>query len=123
MVPLRLRRRLVSNPDVADGSGSAPADATESAPETGEYFPDLWDVLRIRYLLQWKIKVGLPTELVDVIVDAAEYWPSSECHRNEKVVVGTDRDQVLVKTVPLCYEREVRPLFLHYCEFALVMFN
>ena len=89
------------------GSESTSIDAAEPSPETEDYFPDLWDVLRIRYLLQWKGRIRLPIELVDVIIDDAEYWPSTECHLDEKVVVGTDRDQVLVKTVPLCYDRKV----------------
>ncbi|KAJ5166586.1 uncharacterized protein N7482_005367 [Penicillium canariense] len=73
-----------------------------------DYHPSVWDVLKVRFLLQ---RIGaLPTEIVDEIIDAAEYWPSTtttmasaddESHR----IIRKDRDQVLVKTVPLCYDR------------------
>lgn len=118
-LPFRLRRALFSGDDEslaedADTSSRQPEPEMEPKPEsnsevrTPEYFPGLWDVLRVRYMLQWKISHGLPVELVDVIVDAAEYWPSIECRmQGEKTTVVTDRDQVLVKTVPLCYDRKV----------------
>lgn len=74
------------------------------------YFPSIWDVLKVRYLLQWKLSEGFPAELVDEIIDAAEYWPSTEHHmveENERRTILTDQDQVLLKTVPLCYSRKV----------------
>lgn len=75
-----------------------------------EYFPSIWDVFKVRYLLQWKLTKGFPAELVDEIIDAAEYWPSIEHHmveENERRVILNDQDQVLLKTVPLCYSRKV----------------
>ncbi|KAJ5577838.1 uncharacterized protein N7459_006802 [Penicillium hispanicum] len=108
MLPLRLRRTLSSRPrNVADESQDVPADVTASKGETEGELPGLWDVLKVRYLLQWKVRDGLPTELVDAIIDAAEYWPSMECHMDgDERVIGKDRDQTLMKTVPLCYERQ-----------------
>ncbi|KAJ5915410.1 hypothetical protein N7466_011343 [Penicillium verhagenii] len=81
----------------------------ETDPEAGWHFPDIWDVFRVRYLLQWKLSEGFPAELVDQIIDAAEYWPSTEHHMVEEAnsrIVRNDRDQVLLKTVPLCYSRK-----------------
>ncbi|KAJ5286844.1 hypothetical protein N7478_002530 [Penicillium angulare] len=77
--------------------------------ETNEFFPSLLDVLKVRYTLQWKLREGFPVELIDEIIDDAEYWPSTEHHMEEgdqHTVIGTDRDQVLLKTVPLCYDRK-----------------
>ncbi|KAJ5554442.1 hypothetical protein N7513_004401 [Penicillium frequentans] len=73
------------------------------------YFPSVWDVLKVKYLLQWKLSEGFPAELVDEIIDAAEYWPSTEHHmveETERRVILNDQDQVLLKTVPLCYSRK-----------------
>lgn len=77
--------------------------------ETSEYFPTLQDVLKVRYLMQWKISKGFPTELVDEIIDAAEYWPSFECRKKDgEITVWNDRDHVILKTIPLCFDRQVR---------------
>ncbi|KAJ5663820.1 hypothetical protein N7507_004551 [Penicillium longicatenatum] len=81
---------------------------SEIDPEAG-YFPSIWDVFKVRYLLQWKLSEGFPAELVDEIIDAAEYWPSTEHHmakENECRIIRNDQDQVLLKTVPLCYSRK-----------------
>lgn len=69
--------------------------------------PTLVDVLNVRHVLQWKLPRGLPEELVDMIVDAAEYWPSIEQKMQDQRVVHKDCDQVLLKTVPFCYDRNV----------------
>lgn len=69
--------------------------------------PNLVDVLNVRDLLQWKIPRGLPEELVDMIIDAAEYWPSIEQKMQDQRIIQKDCDQVLLKTVPLCYDRNV----------------
>lgn len=71
------------------------------------FFPSLWDVLRVRYLLQRKLSRRLPEELVDLIIDAAEYWPSVERSMEGSRDIRKDRDKVLLKTVPLCYDRKV----------------
>lgn len=84
------------------------ASRSQHSNETSEYFPTLQDVLKVRYLLQWKIPNGFPTELVDVIVDAAEYWPSFECRKKDgRTIIRNDHDQVVLKTVPLCFDRQV----------------
>lgn len=99
-------------PSSADSESAA---AATRKPEDGIFYPSLWDVLRVRYLLQWKAcKESLPVELVDAVIDAAEYWPSTERQMEGKRTIQTDRDQVLWKTVPLCYERKVRELPLSF---------
>lgn len=85
----------------------------ENVPETRPaiFSPSMMEVLKVRYLLQWKLTTGLPEELIDIIIDAADYWPSTEYTMEEKRIIHKDRDQVLLKTVPLCYDRQVRLLF------------
>lgn len=110
MLPARLRRLFSNNdPSNPDEDGDASTHQPESIEDARTFYPSLWDVLKTRYLLQWKAsKQGLPAELVDAIIDAAEYWPSTE-RRMEGVkrIISNDRDQVLLKTVPLCYDRKV----------------
>lgn len=112
MLPFRLRQRLFGSnnpPSAADADAEASTRQSGSKSEDGLFYPNLWDVLKVRYLLQRRVsKEGLPVELVDTIVDAAEYWPST-WRRMEggKRVIVSDRDQVLLKTVPLCYDRKV----------------
>lgn len=106
MLPARLRGLFNRAPPKDE---DAPASQPESIADTGIFYPSLWDVLKVRYLLQWKAyQQSLPAELVDAIVDAAEYWPSTE-RRMEgiKRIIAKDRDQVLLKTVPLCHDRKV----------------
>jgi hypothetical protein len=115
MLPFRLRRgkQRLQNPPESSDSGS---DASESiagsvpdnsVPEPGPDIchPSLMEVLKVRNLLQWKISAGLPEELIDMIIDAAEYWPSTEHTVQEHKTIHKDCDQVLLKTVPLCYDR------------------
>lgn len=113
MLPFRFRRHLfgIDNPPDSENSESAASSTRkpETSPQDHTFYPSLWDVLKVRYLLQWKAcKAGLPAELVDAIVDAAEYWPSAvrEMEGGARII-STDRDQVLLKTVPLCYDRKV----------------
>ena len=115
MLPFGLRRgRLGRNhmpsdsPNVTNSSDSEGPDEDLPEPEPEIFYPSLWDVLKVRYLLQWKLAKGLPEELIDMIVDAAEYWPSVEHKMQEKRIIQKDCDQVLLKTVPLCYDRNVR---------------
>ncbi|KAJ5204131.1 uncharacterized protein N7498_005010 [Penicillium cinerascens] len=105
MLPARLRRLFAPDPPKNEDE---PARQPESIADTRIFYPSLWDVLKVRYILQWKAyQQSLPAELVDAIVDAAEYWPSTE-RRMEgiKRFISKDRDQVLLKTVPLCYDRK-----------------
>lgn len=113
MLPFRFRRQLFNISNPADSENSESAAPSSRKPETTShdhtFYPSLWDVLKVRYLLQWKTcKAGLPVELVDAIVDAAEYWPSTvrEMEGGARII-SQDRDQVLLKTVPLCYDRKV----------------
>lgn len=113
MLPFRFRRHLFGEDDPPESGNSASAASSTRKPEAETedhtFYPSLWDVLKVRYLLQWKaFKASLPAELVDAIVDAAEYWPSTEREmEGGKRIISTDRDQVLLKTVPLCYDRKV----------------
>lgn len=77
------------------------------------FYPTLDNVLKVRYLLRHKVgwcegkEKGLPVEIVDMIVDEAEYWPSVEKRMSRKSFIGQDRDRSLVRTAPLCYDEEV----------------
>ncbi|CAG7919217.1 unnamed protein product [Penicillium olsonii] len=97
--PENQRRRGTPSPQT---NGSEPHGFVDSAsdPESAVFNPKLMDVLKVRFLLQWKLTVGLPEELVDMIVDAAEYWPSTEHVIDEQRTIHKDCDQVLLKTVP-----------------------
>ncbi|KAJ5675803.1 hypothetical protein N7462_008700 [Penicillium macrosclerotiorum] len=103
----RHNRQPFRNASSGDEDTNTPS-AEPGEGKSQEYFPSLWDVLRVRFLLQWKVTEGLPAELVDAIVDAAEYWPSSVTSMKEPTnrIIYQDRDQVLLKTVPLCYDRK-----------------
>ncbi|RJE21408.1 hypothetical protein PHISCL_06239 [Aspergillus sclerotialis] len=82
-----------------------PANVPEPGPEP--LYPNISDVLKTRHVLRWKIREeGLPMEIVDMIIDAAEYWPSTEVRLGKRVVIRQDRDQELVRTVPLCFDEE-----------------
>ncbi|KAF9894237.1 hypothetical protein FE257_007739 [Aspergillus nanangensis] len=95
-----------------------PAEGSES-PSNGEeqhagssdgrqiFYPDINEVLKVRYILRWKIVAeGLPLEIVDMMMDAAEYWASAEVTLEGRKIIRQDRDQVLVRTWPLCYDPE-----------------
>lgn len=120
MLPLRLRRGLFRlpnrNPDEnnQNNDNNDPSDLqtksnslSQPDPDTENFFPTLWDVLKVRYTLQWKLKKLVPPELVDAIIDEAEYWPSTKHVMEGQRRILWDRDQVLFKTVPLCFERKV----------------
>lgn len=105
--PGNLRRshgRPSANTNGTDSDGS---DECIPDPEPEGFNPTLVDVLNVRHLLQWKLPRGLPEELIDMIVDAAEYWPSTEQKMQTQRTIQKDCDQVLLKTVPLCYDRNV----------------
>ncbi|KAF7713887.1 Uncharacterized protein PECH_006742 [Penicillium ucsense] len=92
-----------------DDEDDKTTDTEGSESEDQESRPDAWDVLQVRALLQWRL--GVPVEIVDQIIDTAEYWPSTtvkmtipqdRSHRH----IRKDRDQVLLKTIPLCFDRK-----------------
>ena len=116
----RSPRRAIADEET-DGIGnsaSTSASASASAPEAtsasnssseGSYLPNAHDVLKVRRILQHAVRdnptapAGLPTELVDMIIDTAEYWPSVVVRMPGKTVVDQDRDRELLRTGPLCY--------------------
>ncbi|KAJ5732035.1 hypothetical protein N7493_003516 [Penicillium malachiteum] len=103
--------RLMSsriNPRNEPAADESPSSEPENDPQNEVFFPGVWDVLKVRYLLQWKLQEGFPPELIDEIIDEAEYWPSTENRMEGKMPkwISQDHDQVLLKTVPLCYDRK-----------------
>ncbi|KAJ6013982.1 hypothetical protein N7540_008573 [Penicillium herquei] len=106
--PMSSRLNNRNHPVPDESSSGEP----ENDPQNEVFFPGVWDVLKVRYLLQWKLKEGFPPELVDEIIDEAEYWPSTVNHMEGKMPkwIRQDHDQVILKTVPLCYDREVRSI-------------
>ncbi|OOF96303.1 hypothetical protein ASPCADRAFT_206486 [Aspergillus carbonarius ITEM 5010] len=96
-----------------NGSNNPPDEEMQGFPTEDEtYYPSGSDVLKVRYMLQhiWQWTRGsqelLPVELVDMIVDAAEYWASSESVLEGETPIRRDQDQVLLTTVPLCYDAQ-----------------
>ncbi|KAB8230190.1 hypothetical protein ETB97_001255 [Aspergillus alliaceus] len=89
------------------GNQNSTGDDAQRPTDSEGFYPDIYDVLKVRYLLRWKIiPEGLPAEIVDLIIDAAEYWPSTEATLGEKRIIRQDKDQVLVRTAPLCYDEK-----------------
>lgn len=105
--PSTMLRFYWSNAAHDDSDSNSSSDPAEAGSQS--FFPSLWDVLKVRYLLQWKISRPLPSELVDLVIDAAEFWPSVERSMERYKEVEKDRDQVLLKTVPFCYNQKVCP--------------
>lgn len=94
-------------------SASASASASErpvspSSPPMA-YQPSPSDVVVVRTILQRATSspaapLGLPPELVDIVVDTAEYWPSMEVKLDRPVHIRQDGDQECLRTKPLCYD-------------------
>lgn len=108
MQPLQSTSSL-SDSSLSDSSNiDSPAENAENTPPNDEpapFYPSLFDVLKVRYLLQWKIfKEPMPPEIVDLIVDAAEYWASREERVDGKQMVRSDGDREVLRTGPLCFE-------------------
>ncbi|EAW15119.1 uncharacterized protein ACLA_057750 [Aspergillus clavatus NRRL 1] len=94
------------NPMTLSGEPVDEPTVTETEPEF--FYPELFDVFKVRYLLQWKIvAAGLPAEIVDLILEAAEYWPSVETRMDTPRFIRQDRDQILLETVPLCHDEKI----------------
>lgn len=88
-------------PNIEKSSERGIEDAGDST-----FYPSISDVLTVRYLLQWKVVAdGIPPEIADMIIEAAEYWVSTEVRIDHKIVVRQDADRELLRTVPLCRER------------------
>ncbi|KAL2854297.1 hypothetical protein BJY01DRAFT_44488 [Aspergillus pseudoustus] len=95
-------------PTLGGNGNQAPEGQPPDAPNLDdEFYPALFDVLKVRHILLWKIRPeGLPAEVVDMIVDVAEYWPSVEFAMEERRVIRKDVDEVLLCTTPLCYDEK-----------------
>ncbi|KAJ5178044.1 uncharacterized protein N7500_000743 [Penicillium coprophilum] len=89
----------------SNGTDSDRSDECCPDPEPQVFNPNLDDVLHVRRLFQLKLSHALPEELIDMIIDAAEYWPSVEQKMQNQRIIKKDCDQVLLKTVPFCYDR------------------
>jgi hypothetical protein len=76
------------------------------------YYPSISDVCKTRAVLHQLGKsrnenhnwIGLPTELVDMIIDEAEYWPSVLTKMPKPVIVQDSTDKQCLLTPPLCYD-------------------
>ncbi|KAI1941232.1 hypothetical protein LOZ66_001744 [Ophidiomyces ophidiicola] len=65
-----------------------------------EYFPSVSDVLCAREMLARRRR--LPVEIVDVILDHAEYWASAETVAAAGVCIAQDGDAEVLRTRGLC---------------------
>ena len=89
-----------------DSDGNDSKNNANDDNEPDAYYPGLFDVFKTRYLLQWKVVAdGLPAEIVDLILDEAEYWASTETKMQRQTVIVSDHDRELLRTGPLCYEK------------------
>ncbi|KAI2135068.1 hypothetical protein LOZ67_005521 [Ophidiomyces ophidiicola] len=74
-----------------------------------EYFPSVSDVLCAREMLARRRR--LPVEIVDVILDHAEYWASAETVAAAGVCIAQDGDAEVLRTRGLCeHPSSSRPL-------------
>lgn len=131
-VPLRFRGRggrrtvLPSYPHhnraetTSEISGPSDAENKEALDDNNErkdFYPCLKDVSQVREILcrLWSTSsttsttakrrsVMLPDEVIDIILDEAEYWPSVVTKLNTiPFVIAADGDTECLKTPPLCY--------------------
>lgn len=83
-------------------------DNPEEKPLDDGFSPLIDDVLKVRHIFLWKVKPeGLPAEVVDMIVDAAEYWPSTKVTLEKGRRINKDVDEAMLCTSPLCYDEKV----------------
>lgn len=111
MFPSIMRRfRSPRQPPFNDSDDTSPS-SSEPAQDTALdiFYPGVFDVFKVRYILRWKItSEGLPMEIVDMIMEAAEYWPSIEARMDTRTIIRQDDDRELLRTAPLCYDEVVR---------------
>ncbi|KAJ5247013.1 hypothetical protein N7468_001996, partial [Penicillium chermesinum] len=102
-----------SNPESTDRQGEGTPVRTKTRNEV--FSGSAWDALKVRHILRRKVGKGLPNELVDKIMDAAEYWASEMAYmavmpersrQGNRVIVRQDHDMVVLKTVPLCFTKQ-----------------
>lgn len=106
-------------------SGSSDTDSeekvtTDSNGNKKEFYPCLEDVSQVRLILRqlWSSPssssspatnghrdVSLPDEVIDIILDEAEYWPSIVTKlKTTPFVIAADGDRECLRTPPLCYD-------------------
>lgn len=74
------------------------------------YSPTVKDVFRVKATLRAK----LPLEIIDVIIDFAEYWPHVTGRMKKRIVIAGSspkEDIECLRTPPLCHDM-VRPIVL-----------
>lgn len=110
MLPHINPRRFTPRVGVPDQGNQPPGDEqTDDKEAENQFYPGIFDVLKVRHILLWKIKSdGLPAEVVDLIIDAAEYWPSSEVALQRRITIQKDVDQAVLSTSPLCFDEKVK---------------
>lgn len=72
------------------------------------YSPTIKDVFCVKATL----RVKLPLEIIDAIIDFAEYWPHVTSRMKERMVISgssSKEDIDCLRTPPLCYNM-VRPV-------------
>ena len=73
-----------------------------ATPET--CLPTINDVLEVKDILS---TIKLPLEVIDVIVDFAEYWPHTTAMRKTPLDVygsSEEENKEVLRTAPLCYD-------------------
>lgn len=108
MLPHINPRRFAPRVGLPDQGNQPPNDEqTDDQGAEDQFYPDIFHVLKVRHILLWKIKSdGLPAEVVDMIIDAAEYWPSSEFTLQQRITIQKDVDQAVLSTSPLCFDEK-----------------
>ncbi|WEW61874.1 hypothetical protein PRK78_007371 [Emydomyces testavorans] len=119
------------------GSRSDAEPESQSRKEGEEYFPSVSDVLCVQAFLS-HLKIGngtrqrdegqsqvggdqgdhvdegqadrLPVEIVDMILDGADYWASIETKMDGPRVIRQDQDAEVLKTGGLCYSPTAHPI-------------
>ncbi|KAL2133857.1 hypothetical protein VTI74DRAFT_1529 [Chaetomium olivicolor] len=84
--------------------------ATAQDPRSSPFEPSISDVLVVKAMLNKALK--LPREVVDTIVDLAEYWPHTSTEGTSDVMVrgsSAEEDRFLLRSAPLGLHRWGRP--------------
>lgn len=99
--------------DTAKLALTALSGANDPAPSSTFESPSPYDVLEVKNLLK---KSALPLEIIDLIVDYAEYWPCTTVSTASEIfVVGgqgsSEENSFVVSTVPQrCKSSHISPL-------------
>lgn len=109
--------RVETTSEISGPSDAEKIDAHDGTNQRKEFYPCLKDVSEVRELLcrLWSTSsststsskrrsVMLPDEVIDIILDEAEYWPSVVTTLNTTpFVIAADGDTECLRTPPLCY--------------------